>query len=166
MNYVREKTWDSNTPVRKRGGNGKRYGFVRFKHVNDVEGLLGRLQKTKIGDEPLRVKTVGRSVGYGMTEGLDNRDNRRFVDVINEGNKKSKEKANYNNATGKVSHKDFDVGKDWLWVQTGQKELLGWRRRYQQRVDSKECGREVKARCFLAELLVLCEERGLIVLLD
>ncbi|GKE08977.1 serine/threonine-protein kinase HT1-like protein [Tanacetum coccineum] len=77
-----------------------------------------------------------------MTEGLDNRDNRRFVDVINEGNKKSEEKANYNNATGKVSHKDFDVGKDWLWVQTGKKELLGWRRRYQQRVDSKECGRE------------------------
>ncbi|GKE55481.1 transposon TX1, partial [Tanacetum coccineum] len=31
--------------VRKRLHNGQKYGFVRFKHVNDVEELLGRLGK-------------------------------------------------------------------------------------------------------------------------
>ncbi|GKB42050.1 transposon TX1 [Tanacetum coccineum] len=94
--------------VQRRLHNGQRYGFVRFKFVRDVERLLGQLQKIKIADEWLKVfvaydrrrnGNMGASTGYksyanwgntSFSRGMDrnegytcNRDNRRFVDVVN-----------------------------------------------------------------------------------
>ncbi|PWA40968.1 hypothetical protein CTI12_AA557870 [Artemisia annua] len=92
--------------VQRRLRNGKRYGFVRYKFVRDVESLLGQLQKIRFGEEFLRVfvaydrkgKDYGTRGDVGGTgnkytnrnEGMkgngmytSNCDNRRFVDVVN-----------------------------------------------------------------------------------
>ncbi|PWA46463.1 hypothetical protein CTI12_AA508680 [Artemisia annua] len=101
--------------VQRRLRNGKRYGFVRYKSVKDVEGLLSQLQKIKLGDEYLRVYVAydrnhndnGRMGGHDkkqettkmngnwerndMNEGrVHNRDARTFVDVVNTGNARRK----------------------------------------------------------------------------
>lgn len=41
--------------AQKRLRNVKRYGFVRFKFVRDLEGLLDQLRKIGIGEEWLRI---------------------------------------------------------------------------------------------------------------
>ncbi|PWA51497.1 Serine carboxypeptidase-like 34 [Artemisia annua] len=96
--------------VQRRLRNGKRYGFVRFKFVNDVEFLLNQLQKIVIGEEILRVyvaydrghKGSGRmdvpgmkqdnNMRHGSTAGntmnerrMHYRDDRCFADVVNVG---------------------------------------------------------------------------------
>ncbi|PWA66458.1 hypothetical protein CTI12_AA324400 [Artemisia annua] len=95
--------------------NGKRYGFIRYKSVKDVEGLLSQLQKIKLGNEYLRVHVAydrnhndnGRMGGHDkkqettkmtgnwerndMNEGrVHIRDARTFVDVVNTGNARRK----------------------------------------------------------------------------
>ncbi|GJZ28540.1 transposon TX1 [Tanacetum coccineum] len=59
--------------VQRRLRSGKKYGFVRYKFVRNVEGLLGQLQRIRFGEEYLTV-----FVAY------DRRvvDARRFVDVV------------------------------------------------------------------------------------
>ncbi|GKE25508.1 transposon TX1 [Tanacetum coccineum] len=88
--------------------NGKRYGFVRYKHVNNVEFLLKQLQKIVIGEERLRVyvafdrghngngrmdahrmkqdtnKSHGNVTGNATTVGrMHNRDACSFAEVLN-----------------------------------------------------------------------------------
>lgn len=41
--------------VRKRLRNGQKYGFVRFKNIDDVEKLYQSLCNTQIGKERLRI---------------------------------------------------------------------------------------------------------------
>nr|GEX09483.1 transposon TX1 [Tanacetum cinerariifolium]GEZ83370.1 transposon TX1 [Tanacetum cinerariifolium] len=63
--------------VKRRLRNGKRYGFVRFKHVNDAEYLLGQLKRIKLGEECLKVFVAydGRNNGnMEMGEGHVRRD--------------------------------------------------------------------------------------------
>ncbi|GJV96590.1 hypothetical protein Tco_1548167 [Tanacetum coccineum] len=44
--------------VQRRLRNGQRFGFVRFKLVRDVDGLLRKLQNIRIEDECLKVFVV------------------------------------------------------------------------------------------------------------
>ncbi|GKF83321.1 hypothetical protein Tco_0244977, partial [Tanacetum coccineum] len=95
--------------VQKRLRNGQRYGFVRFKYIKDVEDLLGRLRKIRVGGELLRVyiafdrrnpevgdirynggiesklKEKTRDGGNGKEAKTGICDNRSFVDVVHEG---------------------------------------------------------------------------------
>ncbi|GJV67778.1 transposon TX1 [Tanacetum coccineum] len=93
--------------VQRRLRNGQRYGFVRFKLVDDVNVLLRRLREIKIGEVFLKVFIAFNRRSSGGLEkeyinGGDNRkrvsngydrnkvrshnrimDERRFVDVVN-----------------------------------------------------------------------------------
>ncbi|GJY16700.1 hypothetical protein Tco_0387122 [Tanacetum coccineum] len=109
----------------KRLRNGQKYGFVRFKYVRDVEGLLDQLWKIKIGEEWLRIYVafdrrsydkggMGDAAGdlgsRGMNPNNDGRcwkginagtcDKRRFVDVINEGSKRDDKDSKNKAVTG------------------------------------------------------------------
>ncbi|PWA13703.1 hypothetical protein CTI12_AA631290 [Artemisia annua] len=125
--------------VQRRLRNGKRYGFVRFKLVKDVEGLLRQLQKIKIGDELLRVyeafdrknkvngemrgdggvhvnsgKFVGSNGRDGTVVKRDICDNRKYVDVINGGSKKAETNGygKSENATANVTEQQKDNNGD------------------------------------------------------
>ncbi|PWA76953.1 hypothetical protein CTI12_AA229170 [Artemisia annua] len=173
--------------VQRRLRNGQRYGFVRFRFVRDVEGLLRQLQKIKIGEEWLRVYVAHDRIykgNAGPREGMEkqetrsngatngeryrnvgngvNRDNRRFVDVVNGGIHRT----GVNNY-GKVSN---GIGGQALNKEgiTLNKEETGSERTIEvddMDTNSALLGRsvvgEVKAMCFLSKLPVLCEEQGL-----
>ncbi|GJT46652.1 transposon TX1 [Tanacetum coccineum] len=51
--------------AQRRLRNGMRYGFVRYKAVNDVENLLRQLQQIKIGVKWLRVLEGNQNMIYG-----------------------------------------------------------------------------------------------------
>ncbi|GKF54526.1 transposon TX1, partial [Tanacetum coccineum] len=114
--------------AQRRLRNGMRYGFVRYKAVSDVEGLLRQLQKIKIGDEVLRVyvaydrrRNVNEEVrvkgeeanrrynsninmGWHRKEAVGNGDrmNRSYVDVVNGGYKRGD-----NGNKGKMMEEDI-----------------------------------------------------------
>ncbi|GKD16193.1 retrotransposon gag protein [Tanacetum coccineum] len=171
---------------KRRIHNGQRYGFVRFKFVRDVERMLGQLQKIKIADEWLKVfmaydrrrnGNMGASTGYksyanwgntSFSRGMDrnegytcNRDNRRFVDVVNGRNVSVNEKNDEKELNGtrvQPSSMDFTFVRDVKWPgRTIEAE--------ENEINNSLMGRsvvgEVKAMCFLSKLSVLCEEQGL-----
>ncbi|PWA95552.1 hypothetical protein CTI12_AA006400 [Artemisia annua] len=157
--------------AQKRLRNGKRYGFVRFKFVRDVEGLLGQLQKIKIGEEWLRVYVAydRRSNGYarsndcggerGVNGNNENRNyeihkngwykndgkvysNGRYVDVVN-GNSKTTPTNNTGNIMG--MGRTLEIADNDINREILVRSVVG----------------EVKAMCFLSKLSVLCKEQGL-----
>nr|GEV21221.1 transposon TX1 [Tanacetum cinerariifolium] len=136
--------------------NGQSYGFVRYKFVRDVKGLLGQLRKIKFGDEWLRVYvaydirhkgTMGPGVGnvrlksnrvnnrerYSSMANMSHRDDRRFVDVVN---------GRFNRPVINKAEKVEVLDVNGV--------LLG-----------RSVVGEVKSRRFLSKLLVRCEEQGL-----
>ncbi|PWA52951.1 hypothetical protein CTI12_AA449830 [Artemisia annua] len=162
--------------AQRRLRNGQRYGFVRFKFVSDVDGLLEQLQKIRIGDVYLRVFVVhdrknngyvGASRSYVRQENKGmysyhgarfinerktwNVDNRRFVDVVNGGKDNVERKYDEKETKGRGSR---DTNWSGRIITADEHE-----------VNSSLIGRsvvgEVKAACFLSKLLVLCEEQGL-----
>ncbi|PWA54739.1 hypothetical protein CTI12_AA435470 [Artemisia annua] len=118
--------------VKRRLHNGKRYGFVRYKLVNDAEVLLNQLQKIKIGGETLRVFVAydrghngsGRSGVSGMKKETNERygslggnfmnngrmhncDGRSFVDVVNMGNARKEETNKDKESEGVKAHHSY-----------------------------------------------------------
>ncbi|GKE20692.1 hypothetical protein Tco_1432204 [Tanacetum coccineum] len=173
--------------AQRRLRNGMRYGFVWYKGISDGEGLLSQLQKIKIGEKLLRVYVaydrnrngngnIGwRDVGEGDTKRFNNinnmrwhrnegkggntRVNRSYVDVVNDGynkeNDDSKEKLVNEGCVyterGNQSFRKQGIGRIIVANENEvNDELLG-----------RSVIREVKARCFLAKLPILCEEQGL-----
>ncbi|GJZ53697.1 transposon TX1 [Tanacetum coccineum] len=72
--------------VQKRLRNGQRYGFVRFKFVTDVENLLMRLRKIRVGEECMRVTDIHKKTKtrqkpdkteHGIGKSVENQSQRR-----------------------------------------------------------------------------------------
>nr|GEU62880.1 hypothetical protein [Tanacetum cinerariifolium] len=118
--------------VQRRLRNGKRYVFVRYKHVNDVEFLLKQLKKIVIREERLRV--------YVAFDRGHNGSGRMDAHRMKQDTNKSHEKRE--GVGGGETHLN-DSG-------TGTYEMM-----YRRVAD------EVKATCFLHKLPMLCEEQGL-----
>ena len=173
--------------AQRRLRNGMRYGFVRFKFVSDTEILLRQLQKIKIGDVLLRVYVAFDRKGFGNNgmrgcndihnrqnfsrnnnswhrrdTTMDNKDNRRFVDVLNGERKDDKEAKNEKSGYGTVGQQEKvdnilrgtekqDMGRS---IAAEGNEVNG-------EVLARSIVGEVKALCFLSKLPVLCEELGL-----
>ncbi|GKC22401.1 transposon TX1 [Tanacetum coccineum] len=148
---------------------GLRYGFVRYKHVNNVDNLLHQLQKIKIEDECLRVyMAYDRKLGVGI-DGVrqddvkgNRRDNNGFADLVNGGSKKGEE-GNYDRTKVKVGEQtnytqknNSDSEKQWggRCIDIEESEI-------NVEVIGRSVVGEVKALCFLAKLPVLCKEQGL-----
>nr|GEV85546.1 transposon TX1 [Tanacetum cinerariifolium] len=172
--------------VKRRLRNEKRYGFVRFKDVIDVEILLGQLQKIKMEEDWLKVfiaydrrnnSNMGMREGQFRRvngwhnsnnggsfrgEGYTYRDNRRFVDVVNgECNKdgaKSSEKVMKGENVQQNSKEGFTLVKEEKetrrTIEVEEKDINN-------SIMARSVVGEVKARCFLAKLPVLCDEQGL-----
>ncbi|GJV12668.1 reverse transcriptase domain, reverse transcriptase zinc-binding domain protein [Tanacetum coccineum] len=172
--------------AQRRLRNGQRYGFVRYKSVRDVEGLLGQLQKIKIWESWLRVYVAydrrqsanvrvrdingrhensgkGSSMGGGYSHG-NNRykcNNRRFVDVVN--GRHTKVKADKEKeSSGKGLRDITKVGN----ITNRDGQFNGRTIEVEENdINSGLIGRsvvgEVKALCFLSKLSVLYEEQGL-----
>ncbi|GJT03483.1 hypothetical protein Tco_0824652 [Tanacetum coccineum] len=188
--------------VQRRLRNGKRYGFVRYKFVRDVDGLLKQLQRIRFGEEWLRVFVAYNrrryndgvagaeggghgnkyknmnNVGVNENGGIsNNRDTRRFVDVVNSGCVKGADHKLDKSSKADENHtciRNKDV--NWVGNMTANKE--GFDIHLEQKAESVRCieieynevnselmGRsvvgEVKAHYFLTKLSVLCEEQGL-----
>ncbi|GKA29750.1 transposon TX1 [Tanacetum coccineum] len=167
--------------------NGKRYGFVRFKLVSDVDALKGQLQKIKIGEEWLRVYVAfdrrnNRYEGLracdegiagkdrngdmnwkkGKEVNMSTCDNRRYIDVINGESKINKTKKNVDNNYGIRSNHGNSGYKDKDLSDHGNERTIEVN---VNDVNKELLGRsvvgEVKALCFLTKLPALCEEQGL-----
>nr|GEX78575.1 hypothetical protein [Tanacetum cinerariifolium] len=64
-------------------------------------------------------RPVGRSEGYDTKEDMINRDNHRYVDVINGGIKRNNEWPSCNNTSGYVPHKGVNEDKNRFWDAKG-----------------------------------------------
>ncbi|GJS09127.1 zinc finger, CCHC-type containing protein [Tanacetum coccineum] len=168
--------------VQKRLRNGERYGFVRFKLVTNVEGLLKRLREIKFGEENLKVfvaydrknlgvrgDEVNRSVGNEMRKGngwKDNgwnggtRDERNFAEVVN-GEKRDRDKKESGwegrndgcrNEGERIENKDKK--EDVRIVEVCDDEV-------NTTLFNKCLIGEVKSMCYLTKLGSICGEQGL-----
>ncbi|GJX35119.1 transposon TX1 [Tanacetum coccineum] len=160
--------------VQRRLRNGKIYGFVRYKFVRDVEGLLGQLQGIQFGEEWLRVfvaydrrrnndgavgtdgvvheNRVKKMNNGGVKENREiafNRDDKRFVDVVN-----------CVNARPTKNHIDKEAKEEGTILCNRKIEVNGENEVNVELMMRSMVG-EVKARGFLMKLPVLCEEQGL-----
>ncbi|PWA61144.1 zinc finger, BED-type [Artemisia annua] len=174
--------------AQRRLRNGMRYGFVRFKFVNDAENLLRQLQNIKIGNELLRVYVAFDRKGpgnYGVRDvgveqakqnysrnkyewhkrgtTMDNKNNyRSFVDVLNGGRKEgdvvNNEKKGYG-SSGKQT-KDENVST-WTEKQDAGRCIIAEGNEINEEVLCRSVVGEVKALCFLSKIPTLCDEIGL-----
>ncbi|PWA53070.1 hypothetical protein CTI12_AA448820 [Artemisia annua] len=170
--------------VRKRLRNGQRYGFVRFKHVNDVEELLRRLRNIRIGVEYIKVFVAfnrrnlddGSRRNSGEAEVRHKRklnngfngegvkmgtcDNRSYVDVVHGvNNVEVTTKANIaedekNQDNKGMNFVDVGVQGDVRMVEVEENEINS-------EIFQRSLIGEVKKMCYLTKLPEICEEQGL-----
>nr|GEV05564.1 transposon TX1 [Tanacetum cinerariifolium] len=148
--------------------NGKKYGFVRYKVVRDVEGLLGQLQRIRFGEEFLKVfvafdrrtaRSRGLRVNRSCHEKLNDNahvsdsnrkgeytgrhDDRKFVDVVEPMN-------------GHMGRFDLRMS-----VQKNERCIEIYDIELNTKLMGRSVAGELKALCFLTKLLAFCEEEGL-----
>nr|GEX15396.1 transposon TX1 [Tanacetum cinerariifolium] len=153
--------------------NGKRYGFVRFKFIRDVERLLVQLQKIKIEDEWLRVyvaydrrsKVNGESDKGGMVKedamNTRNKINATYNDgwyrfVWNGGRNRDRSFIDVLNGVNK------NAATTNICTNTNMRRTIEITQSDTNReILARSAVGEVKARCFLLKLWAFCTEQGL-----
>ncbi|GJV40051.1 putative RNA-directed DNA polymerase [Tanacetum coccineum] len=162
--------------------NGKRYGFVRFKFVTNVEELLKRLKEIKFGEENLKVfiaydrknlgvrgDEVNRNVGNEMRKEScwknngwngGTRDERNFVEVVN-GEKRDKDRKE----SGWEGRNDAYRNEGGNFMNKEQKEDVRTVEVCDDEVNTILFNKclivEVKSMCFLTKLGSIYGEQGL-----
>ncbi|PWA49342.1 hypothetical protein CTI12_AA482700 [Artemisia annua] len=148
--------------AQRRLRNGMRYGFVRFKFVNDAENLLRQLQNIKI-EKGLAKQNYSRNNYEWHKRGttIDNKNNRSFVDVLNGGRKEgdvvNNEKKGYG-SSGKQT-KDENISS-WTEKQDAGRCIVAEGNEINEEVLCRSVVGEVKALCFLSKIPTLCDEIG------
>ncbi|PWA87808.1 hypothetical protein CTI12_AA126710 [Artemisia annua] len=173
--------------VQKRLRNGQRYGFVRFKHVVDVEGLLMKLRQIRLGEDTLRVfvafdrRNEGNRFPHvreveeecGKRRGMDgvNRnnvrfnkcDNRHFIDVVNGENwNRMKTRSDVEGVKRETAANVDGNNSSRYGVERKEERMLEVN---EDEIDfgllSRSLIGEVKKLCYLPKLPGLCEEVGI-----
>ncbi|PWA76837.1 RNA-directed DNA polymerase, eukaryota [Artemisia annua] len=152
--------------VKKRLKNGKKkYGFVRFKNITDVEFLYNRLCSINFaGTQRLKVFLAhDRKTGPSFTEnskvedgkqhargGASDRDGRRYIDVLNNGMGRVVREANKKGETGggkeRVKGRELSIEEDEMNEDVIKRGIVG----------------EVKKINYIEKLPELCNTEGLL----